>query len=543
MYADLMWKHKKYRIKSLYGNKWGFSEIGACLGVRPFITTRKFRTVYTAASEGYVDDVLSKCWYQLNWLNNNTNGGMKRVRQKIDNLKQKRASKVDKEGNESGRFAEIEGIVADNPRKIRGDRCDRLMFEEFGSNPTARTSWTQGEALVRVGGVRRGIMCGWGTGGDSGAALAGLAEIFSDPEAFNVLPYKNNYTADGKYQYTGFFIPSYSFMLGSDFTDHRGVTNRAKAKAWYEEQRSKKSGQALLEYCAEFCFTPAEALLRQGENIFDSIVLADRLTQIRIHKQGIKPKKINLLWDRVPGDVSYNKVKVQEHAFGKITVYEEPKLDGKDPYKNLYVAGIDSIDQGRADSATQNDVSDFCIVIKKRTYGLQEPKYVAIYKDRPRDIREAYETALKLLVWYNCKALLEHTKISIITYFKSVKKDGLLMKRPKSTLSDIKRGNSQMIGVPATENIIKHGLELINDYINDHCYNMDDDEMLEQLLNYSYENKRKYDIVASMGMCEIADEELMSIVPKSVASVEKQWRDFGWYTDSNGIKKFGIIDG
>ena len=85
---------------------------------------------------------------------------MKRVRQKIDNLKQKRASKVDKEGNESGRFAEIEGSVADQPRKIRGDRCDRLMFEEFGSNPVSRTSWTQGEALVRVGGVRRGIM--WG---------------------------------------------------------------------------------------------------------------------------------------------------------------------------------------------------------------------------------------------------------------------------------------------------------------------------------------------------------------------------------------------
>lgn len=65
---------------------------------------------------------------------------MKRVRQKIDNIKQKRASKVDKEGVESGRMAEIEGIIADNPRKIRGDRCDRLMFEEFGSNPVSRTS-------------------------------------------------------------------------------------------------------------------------------------------------------------------------------------------------------------------------------------------------------------------------------------------------------------------------------------------------------------------------------------------------------------------
>lgn len=72
-------------------------------------------------------------------------------------------------------------------------------------------------------------------------------------------------------------------------------------------------------------------------------------------------------------------------------------MDGKDPYKNLYVAGIDSIDQGTADSATQTDVSDFCIIIKKRIYGMQEPKIVAMYKERPRDIRTAYDNAMKLL--------------------------------------------------------------------------------------------------------------------------------------------------
>lgn len=96
------------------------------------------------------------------------------------------------------------------------------------------------------------------------------------------------------------------------------------------------------------------------------------------------------------------------------------------------------------------------------------------------------------------------------------------MKRPKSSLSDIKRGNSQMIGVPATETIIKHGLELINNFINDYCYTMDSDEMLEQLLNYSYENKRKYDIVAALGMVELADEELMAIPPQAVNSMKKQ---------------------
>lgn len=376
--------------------------------------------------------------------------------------------------------------------------------------------------------------------GDQGPSLDGLSEMFYNPEEAGILPYKNTYTSDGTVQYTGFFIPSYTFMLGSKFTDHRGVTNTKKAKEFYETVRKQKSGQALLEYCSEFCFTPEEALLRQGDNIFDAIALSDRITQIRVHKAGIKPRRVALLWDKTEGD-ELTKVKVFDKVDSNILVYEEPQLDGKDPYKNLYVAGIDSIDQGTEDSATQKDVSDFCIVIKKRAYGAQEPKYVAIYKERPRDIRTAYDNAMKLLAWYNCKAMLEHSKISIITYFKSKKKDNLFMKRPKSSLSDIKRGNSQMIGVPATEAIIKHGLELINTFINDYCYSIDSDAILEQLLNYSYENKRKYDIVAAMGMAEIADEELMGFSPKPSRSIEKEWRDFGWFTNSKGYKQFGVI--
>ena len=115
------------------------------------------------------------------------------------------------------------------------------------------------------------------------------------------------------------------------------------------------------------------------------------------------------------------------------------------------------------------------------------------------------------------------------------------MKRPKSSLSDIKRGNSQMIGVPATETIIKHGLELINTYVNDYCYTIDSDMILEQLLNYSYENKRKYDIVAAMGMCELGDEELCGVQPRTSQPTQKEWRDVGYYYDENGYKKFGVI--
>jgi hypothetical protein len=53
---------------------------------------------------------------------------------------------------------------------------------------------------------------------------------------------------------------------------------------------------------------------------------------------------------------------------------------------------------GTGDSASDYDVSDFCIVIKRRVFGQLQPKYVAIYKARPREIKTAFETAMRLLI-------------------------------------------------------------------------------------------------------------------------------------------------
>lgn len=112
--------------------------------------------MYTADSDNHLDPLLDKCWVQLNWLNLHTEGGMKRSRQKIDNLKQKRASLLNKEGVEYGSLAEIEGITADDPGKVRGDRTERLVFEEAGSNKNLIKSWIQGNALVELGGEKIG---------------------------------------------------------------------------------------------------------------------------------------------------------------------------------------------------------------------------------------------------------------------------------------------------------------------------------------------------------------------------------------------------
>jgi hypothetical protein len=46
--------------------------------------------------------------------------------------------------------------------------------------------------------------------------------------------------------------------------------------------------------------------------------------------------------------------------------------------------------------------------------------------------------------------------------------------------------------------------------------------MLDELLKYSYANKRKFDIIASMQMAEIGDEELFGLKPAKVVDAAAQ---------------------
>ena len=108
-------------------------------------------------------------------------------------------------------------------------------------------------------------------------------------------------------------------------------------------------------------------------------------------------------------------------------------------------------------------------------------------------------------------------------YFKERGKENLFMSRPEFAMQNVRnRRQKKLIGIQATEKVITHGLELINSFITDYGYDIDFDEMLEQLLNYSYQNKKKFDIVASLGMCEIADEELSGAVPRIINNINKE---------------------
>ena len=528
----------------------GFSEMASSFIARPYTTIPNFRSVVSTFSLNHLTPTLSKIWLQMEWLNENTETAFRRVRMNINSKTHKRASVKAIDGSESpdSHKSEVEGLVCDDPDKLRGDRTQILIYEEAGADPVLMKKWVKGTALITVlGGKRVGRKIAFGTGGSSKASsMEGLKKMTLNPVAYNILPVRHNYTKDGKYIISGLFIPAYRIVY--EFVDKRGWCNHEAAKNHYIGERAKlaEHPKDLLEYKSEYCFTIEEALIQHSENVFPRDELAEQSAQIEIYKSTPPIHKGSLLFKKDAADRICG-VKWKE-GDGKIEILEHPMISelGTE-YRNLYVGGIDSIDIGSSDSASvkgsaaSDKLSEFCIVIKKRVFGQSDPMYVAMYKDRPKDPREAYDNAAKLLMYYGCQAVLESTRTAILTYFRDKKFTHLLMKRPRSTMPDIARGNSQMFGTPATAKVITHYVELVYDFCLDYSHTIAFKEIVDQLLDYSDERKKEFDIVAAMGMCELGDEELSVKKPQAREVEGKQFTDIGWYKDSKGYKHYGPI--
>lgn len=429
--------------------------------------------------------------------------------------------------------------------------------------PESQKAFTQAKELVTLQGKRIGNILFFGTGGDSGPNLEGLSEIFKKPKEFGVLGYKHNYTKSGEYCVTGFFVPAWSIIR--DLMDERGYVNEQEGKAYRQKMDRdplQNNPKQLLIKCAEQCWYPEEALALEGDERFNTAMLTDQKSRITLFNK--RPKEFEprygiLEYTFNDGKVDKNNITgiefIESNKCGPmngVCIIEPPQRpEEKDQvYTNLYVAGIDGIDFGNDDtSATTTERSKFCIVIKKRMQGVKEPMYVAYYMGRHDNVKDDYMQALRLIQWYNAKAMIEKTRINFLSFMDGKKlKYRYMMKRPRATESDKNSRSLQSnFGAPASEQAIQHGLTLVAEFVEEYCHTIWMTEMIDQLITYSYENKRKFDMVAAMQMAELADEELTSTATIKTTDDDLKMRDtdityvYGYYTDERGYRRRGVI--
>ena len=554
---------KKMNALMMKARETGYSEIEASILAKSYTVIKGSVNVCAAYAGVQLDKLWEKIDHNLSFLDLNTDGGFSHGR--ISDTQQlKRAGQFEmRNGTKvpSGWLSQIQKIPADDPGKLRGDRTDVLVFEEAGLWPKLTKAFIQADALVGQVGSQWGIRLIGGTGGSTGAQLEGLRKMYYNPEVFGILPYRHNYTQTGEETISAFFLPCFKSIKDLKMLDSRGFISDAKGKEYFDKIRATKATdpEALVTYCAEYCYNAEEAFSLEGDNKFNKINIAEQLTNIRAlkkcppietgfleykYKDGahIEQNLDGFKWIPNPN----GKIKILEHPLWTLPEKrdEEGNVIWRPPerIRDLYVIGIDGIDIGKSQTSdATKDPSDFCLTVFRRAYGTSEPQFVAIYKDRPNDIRECYKIAIKLAQYYNAVINIEATRQSIIPYARERKLLKLFMKRPRATLGDSVRNTNKQYGTPATPAIIDHQTDLIADYVNDYCYLIWFDEMLDELNRYTDENKRKFDIIASMAMALLADEELQGIVPKTVEEVKQTWQDIGFYTDQEGRRRYGVI--
>lgn len=549
----------------------GFSEINASLAARLYTTIKRSRTVITCFNDTYLNGTFSKLDHALTFINTNADGFFKpRLTDKALEKKSGYQIKIDGQFTDFGWLSVVKGINGSKPSNIRGERVDLLIYDEAGSWPDLTTAVVQGQELCEVQGVPRGIMLFGGTGGDFGPPLEGLKKIYYNPRAFKILPFRHKWTQDGITIESGFFLPYFLQSLNPEYMDSRGVCNQIEYKKVLQEERNNLLAvpEDYLKKCAERCWNAEEAFTLEGQNKFNKMKIADQLAKIRLHKIGPRPQVGTIDYtyksnkhslENIDGFrwiLNSGKVQILEHPVWSDLYKEQIEKQKKEAEEqginfeapvytemnDLYVAGIDGIDIGAAQTSKETrDPSDFCIVIKRRAFGLNEPQYVAMYKDRPQNIREAYKIAMCMCRYYNCRINIEATRVGMITWARENKCLQYFMKRPRATLTDIKYGTTKQYGTPATKTIIEQQTDLIADYVEDYGHNIWFEDMLVQLNGYNDENKTKFDIIAALGMVELADQELSGRQPTKVDKEVEEFQDYGYYINDKGYREFGVI--
>ena len=573
-YVDIAKKMHKH-IVLMKARGIGFSEINASMAANQYTTVKESITMIACYDKGKLEKTLAKAWDALRFLDTHTDGGMFKLRQLSDTAFVKQSGHYNtSKGNKTpaGWQSKIEGVIADDPQKIRSDRVDLMVLDEAGSWPSLLKAFVQAQALVEIQGVAFGEIIAGGTGGDKGSSLAGLNSLYYHPEPYGILPYRHNYTNDGSTILSGYFIPAFTQSLVPGMTDHRGYCDIEANKAHLQKKRDQYLDvpQSLIHHCAEYCWNAEEAFSLEGDNKFNKVLLSEQLAQIRLHKTGPRPVAGYIDYTYKDGQhkpenisgfkwtpIKDGKVLILEHPvwsdqykqdvkrLEKEAINNNQKFEAPTAYKemnDLYIAGVDGIDIGKNQTSSETkNASEFCLIIYRRVLGLNDPQIVCVYKDRPNEVRTAYKTAMCLLRYYNCRVNVEATRVGFINWARYSNQLKWFMRRPLATMQNIKSGNAKSYGTPATSAIIEMQTDLIAEFVEDYCHTIWFEEVLDQLVRYNPENKTKFDIIAALGMTLLADQELTGRAPAIVKPVDDGFEDFGYYIDENGYRQWGVI--
>jgi len=353
----------------------------------------------------------------------------------------------------------------------------------------------------------------------------------------------NGRTRSGLYR---LFIPAYDSLEGFfdvhghpvvedppkvlDGLDGDSIFQGAKTYLKNERESLKQDPSELNEVIRQFPFTEDEAF---RDSIEGSLFNIGRIYEQIQYNDELFPNPVvagNFVWK---GGEQDTEVVFKPDPKGRFRVAWMPPSEMRNqkkydrnkriaPNAELGVGGVDSYD---LDATVDGRGSKGALHLYNK-FHMEHPSnmFVLEYASRPPLAKIFYEDCLMAAVFYGYPLLIENNKYGIARYFESRGYDGYLMDRPRHLSAPNAKVNVKTKGIPSnSQEVIQAHAHAIEAYIHDHVgINRDTGEYakmyfnrtLEDWIGFKIDNRTKYDLSISSGLCLLASQKVKQ-KPKS----------------------------
>ena len=373
----------------------------------------------------------------------------------------------------------------------------------------------------------------------------------SDPAERNA----NGRTRSGLYR---LFIPAYESLEGFfdkygnpvvknpaepiDGLDGEDITIGARSYLKNEREALKYDASELNEVTRQFPFTEDEAF---RDSIDGSLFNIGKIYEQVQHNEELFPNPVvigNFHWKNGEKDTE---VIFSPDPNGRFRVawMPPPELRNQKKYdRNKRIApnaelGVGGVDSYDLDATVDGRGSKGALHLYNK-FHMEYPSnmFVLEYASRPPLAKIFYEDCLMAAVFYGYPLLIENNKYGIARYFETRGYDGYLMDRPKHLFAANSTMKSKTKGIPSnSQDIIQAHAQAIEAYIHNHVgINYDTgamgrmyfDRTMEDWIGFKIDNRTKYDLSISSGLCLLAAQKVKQKKKESTFVDKKFFRRY-----------------
>jgi hypothetical protein len=361
-------------------------------------------------------------------------------------------------------------------------------------------------------------------------------ELWDDSDAAAPLP--NGQTKSGLWQ---LYVPAYYGYLGETeqekFVDEWGYSNTTAAKHYHEEWMKHLEGDELLSYKRKFPLCIDDAwVTRQGENAFDVKRLIDQRQFVRNAIQNNTQLWVQGNFEWLNG-MKDSVVVFYPHKEGRWFKAFDPDESDRNkftlaglhrkPTRNYFFTGVDAYSN---DAAVRHGSNGAGITVASHyPFAPFSEGVVCLYNYRPPTANDFAEDMIKQACYYSSPVLVERNTGGFRQYFDARGYKGFLLKDP--TEKDPRKAAKADPGWPNNspakrEAMINMGASYIMDNFGENEETGEFgfvyfDELLDQLLKFTFTKWTAYDIVVAFCLAVIASRTKKTTPEKKYAI--KDW--------------------